>query len=88
MLGYQKVDDRWLTDYQATKHRGGSVWHAKFGWLKLEEIREAIRFRGLSNLAVPREVKVIQELPRLGTGKLNHRELQRWVSSQDLEKKN
>lgn len=38
LLGYQKIDGRWLTDYQATKHRGGSVWHAKFGWLKLEEV--------------------------------------------------
>ena len=44
--------------------------------LKLEEIRDAIRARGLSNLAVPREVKLVREIPKLGTGKVNHRELE------------
>jgi len=48
--------------------------------LTLEEIREVIRSHGLSNLAVPRDLKVIHDLPRLGTGKLNHRELQRLVT--------
>jgi len=47
--------------------------------LTLEEIRAAIHGRGLSNLAVPREIKLIHELPRLGTGKVNHRELERMV---------
>jgi acyl-[acyl-carrier-protein]-phospholipid O-acyltransferase/long-chain-fatty-acid--[acyl-carrier-protein] ligase len=47
--------------------------------LKVEEIREAIRRRGLNNLAVPREIKVMHELPRLGTGKVNHRELERII---------
>jgi acyl-[acyl-carrier-protein]-phospholipid O-acyltransferase/long-chain-fatty-acid--[acyl-carrier-protein] ligase len=45
--------------------------------LKLEEIREAVRARGLSNLAVPRELKALPDLPRLGSGKVNHRELER-----------
>ena len=45
--------------------------------LTLEEIREAIRAKGLSNLAVPRQIKLLHELPRLGTGKINHRELER-----------
>jgi acyl-[acyl-carrier-protein]-phospholipid O-acyltransferase/long-chain-fatty-acid--[acyl-carrier-protein] ligase len=49
--------------------------------LKLDQIREAIRSHGLGNLAVPREVKVIRELPRLGTGKINHRELERQALS-------
>jgi len=47
--------------------------------LTLEEVREALRARGLGNLAVPRELKAIHELPRLGSGKINHRELQRMV---------
>ena len=44
-----------------------------------DQVREAIRARGLGNLAVPREIKVIHELPRLGSGKINHRELEKMV---------
>ena len=40
-----------------------------------EEIRTAVKAKGLSNLCVPREIKVVQEIPKLGTGKINHREL-------------
>ena len=47
--------------------------------LSLEEIRAAIKARGLSNLSVPREVKYTREIPKLGTGKINHRELQKIV---------
>ncbi len=47
--------------------------------LELEEVREAIRARGLPNLAVPREIKVIHEMPRLGSGKISYRELERMV---------
>jgi acyl-[acyl-carrier-protein]-phospholipid O-acyltransferase/long-chain-fatty-acid--[acyl-carrier-protein] ligase len=43
--------------------------------LQLDEIRAAIKTKGLSNLSVPREIKVIREIPKLGTGKINHREL-------------
>ncbi len=45
--------------------------------LTLEQVRDAVRSRGLGNLAVPRELRVVDELPRLGTGKINHRELER-----------
>jgi acyl-[acyl-carrier-protein]-phospholipid O-acyltransferase/long-chain-fatty-acid--[acyl-carrier-protein] ligase len=45
----------------------------------MTEIREAIHARGLSNLAVPREIKVVHEIPRLATGKVNHRELEKLV---------
>ncbi len=38
LLGYQRVNGGWGTDYQAAKLRGGSVWHAKFGWLKTEQV--------------------------------------------------
>jgi acyl-coenzyme A synthetase/AMP-(fatty) acid ligase len=30
----------------------------------------------LSNLYAPREVKYLREIPKLGTGKVNHRELE------------
>jgi len=44
--------------------------------LTLDEIRDAINAKGLTNLSVPREIKVVKEIPKLGTGKVNHRELQ------------
>ncbi len=43
--------------------------------LTLEEIRNAIKAKGLTNLCVPREIRVVREIPKLGTGKVNHREL-------------
>ncbi len=43
--------------------------------LQIEEIRAAIKAKGLGNLCVPREIKVVREIPKLGTGKVNHREL-------------
>jgi acyl-[acyl-carrier-protein]-phospholipid O-acyltransferase/long-chain-fatty-acid--[acyl-carrier-protein] ligase len=46
----------------------------------LEAVRETMRSRGFSNLAVPREVRLVTELPRLGTGKINLRELERMVA--------
>jgi acyl-[acyl-carrier-protein]-phospholipid O-acyltransferase/long-chain-fatty-acid--[acyl-carrier-protein] ligase len=47
--------------------------------LTLEEIRAAIKGKGLSNLCVPREIKTVREIPKLGTGKVNHRELQKMI---------
>lgn len=44
--------------------------------LTMDEVREAIRSRGLSNLAVPREIKVVHSMPLLGTGKVNYRALE------------
>jgi len=52
--------------------------------LQLDEIRPAIKARGLTNLCVPREVKYVREIPKLGTGKVNHRELARMLSSEAL----
>jgi acyl-[acyl-carrier-protein]-phospholipid O-acyltransferase/long-chain-fatty-acid--[acyl-carrier-protein] ligase len=49
------------------------------GRLTLEEVRNAIRARGLNNLAVPRDIQVVQEIPRLGSGKVNYRELDKLV---------
>ncbi|MGZ8920614.1 MAG: AMP-binding protein [Limisphaerales bacterium] len=47
--------------------------------LTIEEIRGAIKAKGMTNLCVPREIKVVREIPKLGTGKVNHRELQKMV---------
>jgi acyl-[acyl-carrier-protein]-phospholipid O-acyltransferase/long-chain-fatty-acid--[acyl-carrier-protein] ligase len=49
--------------------------------LILDEIRDAIKAKGLTNLSVPREIKVVKEIPKLGTGKVNHRELQALMES-------
>ena len=49
--------------------------------LTLDEIRAAIKARGLTNLSVPREIIVVAEIPKLGTGKLNHRALQALISA-------
>ena len=43
--------------------------------LTAEEVREAITKAGLPNLAVPREIKVLDEIPVLGSGKTNYPEL-------------
>lgn len=43
--------------------------------LRLDEVRGAIKAKGLTNLCVPREVTFVKEIPKLGTGKVNHREL-------------
>jgi len=47
--------------------------------LNLEEIRAAVKAKGLSNLCVPREVKYVRDIPKLGTGKVDHRELQKMI---------
>lgn len=49
--------------------------------LTLEEIRAAIKAKGLTNLSTPREIKVVKEIPKLGTGKVNYRELQALMES-------
>lgn len=45
------------------------------GRLQLEEIRAAIKAKGFANLCAPREIVVVKEIPKLGTGKVSHREL-------------
>ncbi len=48
--------------------------------LQMDDLRGAIKARGLPNLFVPREIKVVREIPKLGTGKVNHRELQKLIA--------
>jgi acyl-[acyl-carrier-protein]-phospholipid O-acyltransferase/long-chain-fatty-acid--[acyl-carrier-protein] ligase len=47
--------------------------------LRIEELRETIRAKGFPNICVPREVKCVRAIPMLGTGKVNHRELQKLI---------
>jgi acyl-[acyl-carrier-protein]-phospholipid O-acyltransferase/long-chain-fatty-acid--[acyl-carrier-protein] ligase len=49
--------------------------------LSLEQVREALRARGLGNLAIPREIKLMRELPRLGTGKVDYRRLEKELAA-------
>lgn len=49
--------------------------------LQLADVRAAIRAKGLSNLAMPRELRVVRSIPKLGTGKTDHRALQRELDS-------
>jgi acyl-[acyl-carrier-protein]-phospholipid O-acyltransferase/long-chain-fatty-acid--[acyl-carrier-protein] ligase len=49
--------------------------------VKMEEVRAAIRAKGLSNLYVPREIKQVHDIPKLGTGKVDHRQLQKMLES-------
>jgi acyl-[acyl-carrier-protein]-phospholipid O-acyltransferase / long-chain-fatty-acid--[acyl-carrier-protein] ligase len=44
--------------------------------LKADEIRAALRAKGLPNLCAPRQVRYMKDIPKLGTGKVNHRELE------------
>jgi acyl-[acyl-carrier-protein]-phospholipid O-acyltransferase/long-chain-fatty-acid--[acyl-carrier-protein] ligase len=44
--------------------------------LTLDEIRAAIKAKGLTNFCAPREIKVAKEIPKLGTGKVDHRKLE------------
>jgi acyl-[acyl-carrier-protein]-phospholipid O-acyltransferase/long-chain-fatty-acid--[acyl-carrier-protein] ligase len=50
--------------------------------LQLADLRAAIKARGLSNLCAPRELRVVTSIPKLGTGKTNHRELQKLMAAE------
>ncbi len=43
--------------------------------LTLDRIRRCLQERGCSNLSLPRELKTVHEIPKLGTGKIDHRAL-------------
>jgi acyl-[acyl-carrier-protein]-phospholipid O-acyltransferase/long-chain-fatty-acid--[acyl-carrier-protein] ligase len=49
--------------------------------LQLNDVRAAVRAKGLSNLCAPRELLVVKSIPKLGTGKTDHRELARMLGS-------
>ena len=43
--------------------------------LTLADLRATIKAKGLTNLSAPRELRVVQSIPKLGTGKTDHRAL-------------
>jgi acyl-[acyl-carrier-protein]-phospholipid O-acyltransferase/long-chain-fatty-acid--[acyl-carrier-protein] ligase len=47
--------------------------------LTLDDIRAAIKAKGLANFCAPRELKQVKEIPKLGTGKVDHRELAKMI---------
>lgn len=47
--------------------------------ISLEDVRVVLRTKNLPNIAVPREVKVVVDIPRLGTGKVDYRELEKSI---------
>ena len=48
--------------------------------IQLADIRAVVRNKGLSNLSAPRELRIVRSIPKLGTGKINHRELVRMLA--------
>jgi acyl-[acyl-carrier-protein]-phospholipid O-acyltransferase/long-chain-fatty-acid--[acyl-carrier-protein] ligase len=55
--------------------------------LSLDQVRGTIKSKGFTNLCVPREVKFVREIPKLGTGKVNHRALEAMVFAGELPAK-
>lgn len=51
--------------------------------LQLADVRAMVRSKGLSNLCAPRELRVVHAIPKLGSGKTDHRELVRQLSEAD-----
>jgi len=49
--------------------------------LQLAEVRAAVRAKGLSNLCAPRELRFVHAIPKLGSGKTDHRELLRLMQA-------
>jgi acyl-[acyl-carrier-protein]-phospholipid O-acyltransferase/long-chain-fatty-acid--[acyl-carrier-protein] ligase len=45
--------------------------------LVLDDVRAALKARRLPNLAIPREIKYLRDMPRLGSGKIALRELEK-----------
>ncbi len=53
--------------------------------LTLTEIRERVQASGLGNLAVPKCIHLVPQLPHLGSGKIDYRELEKMVSQSDVQ---
>lgn len=47
--------------------------------LQLADLRGVLKAKGFNNLSMPRELRAFTSIPKLGTGKTNHRELQKMV---------
>lgn len=55
--------------------------------LQLADVRAALRAKGLSNLCAPRELRVVQSIPKLGSGKTDHRAIDRLLHEADAAAK-
>jgi acyl-[acyl-carrier-protein]-phospholipid O-acyltransferase / long-chain-fatty-acid--[acyl-carrier-protein] ligase len=49
--------------------------------LQLDDLRAVIRGKSMTNLCVPREIRYLREIPKLGTGKTDHRQLQKIIEA-------
>ncbi|MCG8587209.1 MAG: DUF1570 domain-containing protein [Pirellulales bacterium] len=38
ILGYERLDDRWVTAFEAKQARRGLVWHDEFGWIARADV--------------------------------------------------
>jgi acyl-[acyl-carrier-protein]-phospholipid O-acyltransferase/long-chain-fatty-acid--[acyl-carrier-protein] ligase len=47
--------------------------------LTMDQIRSVLKSKGFSNITVPRELRYLRDIPKLGTGKVNHRELEKKI---------
>jgi acyl-[acyl-carrier-protein]-phospholipid O-acyltransferase/long-chain-fatty-acid--[acyl-carrier-protein] ligase len=54
--------------------------------VQLDDIRAAIKAKGLGNLYVPKEIKYVRDIPKLGTGKVDHRALEKIISEDKTAK--
>ena len=43
--------------------------------LDVDELRRVLQTKGLPNYAIPREIRVVDEMPMLGSGKVDYRKL-------------
>ena len=50
--------------------------------IELKTVRETLKANGFSDLAVPRRVVFLKEMPKLGTGKIDYVRLQEVIESQ------
>lgn len=50
--------------------------------IQMDEIRTLLKARGFSNLCLPKTVRVVKVIPKLGTGKTNYRELCRCLETE------
>ena len=48
--------------------------------VELKAVREALRVKGFSDLACPREIQFMKDIPKLGTGKIDYVKLKEMIS--------
>ncbi len=52
--------------------------------VELKSVREALRERGFSDLAVPKDIRFIKEIPKLGTGKVDYVKLREMLATHEV----